>query len=127
MCNIQLLDYNGQQENCGEVREDKDELTSKSDISILSQEKDFSGSAADVNTLTCSCQSCEARRMVGTCDKTRHVPFQKHCSNCFFSKPCRKLLEYLEVEKDETYWRQYLLPEKVLSRFALLLGKNDNQ
>lgn len=38
-------------------------------------------------------------------------------------KNCRKIADYLEKGKDDNYFEEYLLPAKVLSKFALLLGK----
>ena len=40
-------------------------------------------------------------------------------------KNCRKIGDYLEKGKDDNYFEKYLLPPKVLSKFALLLGKSD--
>ena len=37
----------------------------------------------------------------------------------------RKIGDYLEKGKDDNYFEKYLLPAKVLSKFALLLGKSD--
>ena len=39
------------------------------------------------------------------------------------STNCRKIADYLEKDKDDNYFEEYLLPAKVLSKFALLLGK----
>ena len=36
---------------------------------------------------------------------------------------CRKIGHYLEKGNDDNYFEKYLLPAKVLSKFALLLGK----
>lgn len=36
---------------------------------------------------------------------------------------CRKISHYLEKGNDDNYFEKYLLPAKVLSKFALLLGK----
>ncbi len=38
-------------------------------------------------------------------------------------KNCRTIADYLEKGKDDNYFEEYLLPAKVLSKFALLLGK----
>lgn len=38
-------------------------------------------------------------------------------------KSCWKIADYLEKGKDDNYFEEYLLPAKVLSKFALLLGK----
>lgn len=35
----------------------------------------------------------------------------------------RKIAEFLEKEKNDNYFEEYLLPAKVLSKFALLLGR----
>ena len=39
------------------------------------------------------------------------------------STNCRKIADYLEKDKDDNYFEEYLLPAKALSKFALLLGK----
>ena len=38
---------------------------------------------------------------------------------------CRKIGDYLEEGNDDNYFEKYLLPAKVLSKFALLLGMSD--
>jgi hypothetical protein len=52
------------------------------------------------------------------CNSTCH----KHASSDNDTESHQTLSEFLEEEKDE-YFHQFLLPEKVLSRFALVLGK----
>lgn len=37
---------------------------------------------------------------------------------------CRKIGDYLEKGNDDNYFEKYLLPAKVLGKFALLLGKS---
>lgn len=38
-------------------------------------------------------------------------------------KNCRQIVDYLETGKDDNYFEEFLLPEKVLSKFVLLLGE----
>ena len=71
-------------------------------------------------------------------DSTHGDKHNKECFKCFQVKVdselkpvldeyknCRKIGDYLEKGKDDNYFEKYLLPAKVLSKFALLLGKSD--
>ena len=72
---------------------------------------------------------------VDTTDSDKH---NKGCFECLQVKvnselkpaldeyrDCIKIGDYLEKGKDDNYFEKYLLPAKVLSKFALLLGKSD--
>lgn len=37
---------------------------------------------------------------------------------------CVRIVDYLEKNKDDNYFEEFLLPQKVLSKFALVLGKS---
>ena len=37
---------------------------------------------------------------------------------------CGRIVDYLEKNKDDNYFEDFLLPQKVLSKFALVLGKS---
>ena len=36
---------------------------------------------------------------------------------------CRRIGDYLETNKDDNYFEEFMLPSKVLSKFALVMGK----
>jgi len=36
---------------------------------------------------------------------------------------CRRIENFLEKNKDDNYYEEFMLPDKVLSKFALVLGK----
>ena len=38
-------------------------------------------------------------------------------------KTCRRIDNFLEKNKDDNYYEEFMLPDKVLSKFALVLGK----
>ena len=72
---------------------------------------------------------------VDTANSDKH---NKGCFECFQVKVnselkpaldeyrnCKKIGDHLEKGKDDSYFEKYLLPAKVLSKFALLLGKSD--
>ena len=79
-----------------------------------------------------------------TVEMNQRLPHNPACSKCFRTrnercsevlamelssqvyelKNCRRICDYLENGKDDNYFEEFLLPEKVLCKFALLLGKS---
>lgn len=66
-----------------------------------------------------------------TVEMNQRLPHNPACSKCFRTssqvyelKNCRRIGDYLENGKDDNYFEEFLLPEKVLCKFALLLGKS---
>ena len=47
------------------------------------------------------------------------------CDSTESFKPltCRRIDNFLEKNKDDNYYEEFMLPDKVLSKFALVLGK----
>ena len=43
---------------------------------------------------------------------------------CFKVTNCTRIRDYLEKGKDENYFEEFMLPKKVLSKLALVLGKH---
>lgn len=63
------------------------------------------------------------------CFRTRNercseVLAMESSSQVYELKNCRRIGDYLENGKDDNYFEEFLLPEKVLCKFALLLGKS---
>lgn len=82
-------------------------------------------------------QSSAKECSVDSTDRDNHSPACLKClqartkrnsdvegsTNTYEPTHCGTIGDYLEKCKDDNYFEEFLLPEKVLSKFALLLGK----
>ncbi|CAH3031200.1 unnamed protein product [Pocillopora meandrina] len=64
-----------------------------------------------------ACSKCFRTRN----ERCSEVPAMDSSSQVYELKNCRRICDYLENGKDDNYFEEFLLPEKVLCKFALLL------
>ena len=67
-----------------------------------------------------ACSKCFRTRN----ERSSEVPAMDSSSQVYELKNCRRICDYLENGKDDNYFEEFLLPEKVRCKFALLLGKS---
>jgi len=96
----------------------KEFLKSQTNSSSAISEVSETTKTTNISEKCTSCSSCLCEKRKDEC--IEQLCFKWQCTN--FNKKQQTLSTFLE-DGSEEYFKPFLLPEKVLSRFALVLGK----